>query len=203
MMISPGFPDKPCGGEKKKPLQLENALEAVGKGARLAAKLKTDIDGLQERGRPPVAPHRPEFDEEAWKSLATYLIEERRLIGFLLGPAVRANQDGTLRYIYPTDICLDCFATLDGKHWRFPDDGTRKTLHARAGRINVRLAHFSWTLTKPDPRLDAGDWSTTYIDQIVNGLGQFSGWLEMTERRPLADTLRRSMSLDRPLDVDS
>jgi hypothetical protein len=188
----PELPGKVCAGSDKRMSERIEAIAVVGMSIELATSLKAGIEALSGAGRPPVAPHRPGFDPDAWRTLAAYLIEERRLIEFLLGPSVVGNQEGNLRYRNPDDICVDCFRPDDGRHWRFRDDEVRTELQDRAGRINKRLTHFSWTLTRPDTRLDAGIWNTKYLNQVIDGLERWSEWLETMGLFVFAETLRRS-----------
>jgi hypothetical protein len=177
-----GSPDRPCEGASSS--ELKRALEVVAKSLELALALKAGLHRLREGGRPPVAPDRPAFDPESWRVLVAYLVEERRLIEFLVGPG----------HSYPDNICVDCFRSPDGETWPFPDNEVRTQLRGRAKRINKRLTHFSWTMTKRDSRLDAGDWDTRYLDRLVDSLSLFAEWLDTTGRSPLAETLRGSMS---------
>ena len=196
MKVKPGPPNNPCAGYGKSPSELTAAISIVGKSVELAASLKERIEALSAIGRPPIAPHRPGFDLDAWRILVAYLIEERRLIEFLLGPTLVGKQGHDLIYKYSDDICLDCFRPGDGQHWRFSDDEVRTVLNHRAGRINKRLTHFSWTLTQPDTRLDAGIWNTVYLNQVIDGLEGWSGWLETVGASLFAETLRHSLTLE-------
>lgn len=114
-------PGKPCAGSDKSLSERIEAIAAVGKSVELATSLKEGIEALSGVGRPPVAPHRPGFDLDAWRTLAAYLIEERRLIEFLLGPSVVGNQGSNLRYRNPDDhlpLCFLCVRTRVFAHIR-------------------------------------------------------------------------------------
>src|SRR6266568_4140209 len=150
--LPPELPDTPCGGYEK---ATERALHAVAKSIELAVDLRMSLDELTRSANPPIAPHRRGFDLAAWKTLAAYLIEERRLTEFLLGPNVDRSRGGGWRYHYTDDVCLDCFTPAD-RRWRFTNETVRVQLCDRAERINKRLTHFSWKLTESDPRSDTG-----------------------------------------------
>jgi hypothetical protein len=192
----PGVPKELCGGAKR---DQHGALIVVAKSIELASNLRLTLEGLTKTGRPPIAPHRPGFDQRSWKVLAAYLIEERRLTEFLLGPELKPQHNsGELKYLHPDDICLDCF-TPPSRRWRFTDMPKRRRLLWRARRINSRLTHFSWTLTEPDTRSDSGVWETHYLDDIRLGLSQFSEHLTSIGI-PDADLLRYSVN-EGPLDA--
>jgi hypothetical protein len=193
--LPPKFPKDPCGGVER---SQHDALIVVAKSIELASSLRLNVHGLTKTGRPPIAPHRPGFYQPAWKVLVAYLIEERRLTEFLLGPVVYKSNTGEWTYRHPDDICLDCF-TPPSRRWRFTDQPERTDLWQRADRINSRLTHFSWTLTKPDTRSDSGVWNTDYLDQILRGISQFAEYLTSIGI-PDADLLRHSVN-EGPLDA--
>jgi hypothetical protein len=189
--LIPESPAEPCGGYSK---PKDPAILAVAKSIELATDLRITVDEMTKSGPPPIAPHRPGFDPMAWRVLVAYLIEERRLTEFLLGPGVYKDK-GVARYQHADDICLDCFASAD-QRWRFIDEKVRTELHNRATRINKRLAHFSWTLTENDPRSDSGVWKTHYLNLITLGLLKFADHLETNGSSALANVLRQSVKSD-------
>jgi len=69
------------------PGQLSMAGKVIGSSLHLAIDSAIRLERMKHSGRYPVAPHKPGFDQDAWSLLQTMLIEERRLIEFIRGPA--------------------------------------------------------------------------------------------------------------------
>jgi len=137
------------------------------------------LDALRHVGIAPVAPHVTNYDRETWSLLHTMLVEERRLMEFLLGP--RTDKTGLHRQ--PDDICVTCFSKSPEGMWRLPQQH-QKIFRERMTRINKRLAHFAWVLTEDDPRTVVGTWQTGYLREVAEQLWSFREWL--TAQRPAA-----------------
>lgn len=179
-------PDLAC--ELRPPGQLALAGKVIGSSLHLAIESAIRLQRMTQRGRHPVAPHKPGFDQDAWSLLQMMLIEERRLIEFVRGPAT-IKRNGQIVVSNPDDICKNCFATSHGTRWSAAP-AAMTTLMGRLSRINKRVTHFSWTLTESDLRVDTGHWRTGYLRIVARELASFAKWMTIVNphaAEPLAD----------------
>lgn len=186
-------PDVPCG--LRYPEELSMAGRVIGASLLLAVESAVRLERMKERGRFPVAPHKSGFDQDAWSFLQMMLIEERRLIEFIRGPATTLR-DGKIILTNPDDICKNCFAANLTTRWSAAPEAM-STLIGRLKRINKRVTHFSWTLTEPDLRVDLGYWRTGYLFIVALQLESFANWMISANpgaAEPFADMVALAMT---------
>lgn len=166
---------------RREEADLVKAAEILAGSVAVAVDSALRLEALRAVGIEPVAPHMPSFDRDAWSLLHTLLVEERRLMEFLIGP--RTNVSGA--HMQKDDICVTCFATSIDDIWRLPSH-IEEAFRGRSTRINKRLAHFAWVLATDDPRTTAGTWQTGYLRDVTQQLQSFCEW--MAPIRPEAAT---------------
>jgi hypothetical protein len=162
--------------------QLRAAGRVLGASLLVAIDSAITIELLRHDRVYPVSPHASGFVPDAWSALQTMLVEERRLIEFLVGPHTRIDKNtGAVYNAYGDAICTNCFALTITDTW-WMSDPIRDTLRGRAQRTNKRVAHFSWIMVTSDARTLEGTWQTGYLREITAQFENFTGWL--TSRRP-------------------
>lgn len=157
------------------PDQLSMAGKVIGSSLHLAIESALRLERMKHSGRYPVAPHKPGFDQDAWSLLQMMLVEERRLIEFIRGPATIMSK-GKILVSNPDDICKNCFAPSVETRWSAAP-AAMTILSSRLSRINKRVTHFSWTLTQSDMRVDFGYWRTGYLVIVTKEFASLVEWM--------------------------
>jgi len=162
--------------------ELIAAVHVLGASLLVAIKSAINIEELKQAGIYPVSPPVAGFHLHAWQILQTMLVEERRLIEFLVGPHTFTDKGTGATKSNRDTICINCFGSSITDTWWMNDD-VRVRLRWRAQRTNKRVAHLDWLLIDEyDSRVVSGIWQTGYLKEIVNQFRDFTEWLY--DRRP-------------------
>lgn len=126
----------------------------------------------------------------------------RDTVGGLVSGEIATNQYGLRSLRYGTrvndDLYYRVYGKVQGKNTSYADDNTHDDGHL--GRLGLRL---DWEPSSADTMvLDAGYYQSTIGDQIIDTVGSFPGFTQITDDRRYNGAYARA-SWSHKLDVDS